>query len=319
MNLHLYKYSMNKLEQFKRRNQKRNSQLYADYLTENIDYILCPVSNERLSMIKTTYIERVLAMTVAEYDRLFPGIRGVTPVRRKNIKDGLKEIDKSSGLTKHQLSCVKAKQTLSTPDVDGVSGYDKKGKKTRATHMNNIDQFGRNGYRQQADARLITLLPNGLTVEQNAHIKQRNTLIKNNKSGSGGASKLSKRVLSPIIEYLDTNSIPYYFDKSEYGILDKDTGNYYFWDLTIPDFSIAIEYQSNAWHADPGLSEELWETWCPPKGQKKTANEVLVYDYNKARSLYKHRQFNTYFVWQNTQKQAVKELLCLLKTLNTKY
>ena len=146
---------MNKLEQFKRRNQKRNSQLYSDYLTENIDYILCPVSNERLSMIKTTYIERVLEMTVAEYDKLFPGVRGVTPARRKNIKDGLKEIDKTSGLTKHQLACVKSKQTLSSLDSDGVSGYAKLGKKTRATHMNNIDQFGRNGYSQLATHAIV--------------------------------------------------------------------------------------------------------------------------------------------------------------------
>jgi len=307
-----------KIEQFIKRNRHRNSHLYNSGLNEGMDYIVCPVSNERLSMIKSSYIERVLEVTVAEYDALYPGVRGVSSARKQNIKKGLHAVDSVTGLTKYQLSQEKAKKVLSKIDQTGITGYQKKGQKTRATHMANIDEFGRNGYRRQADYRLTTVLSNGLTIEQNAHQKQKESLIKNNKSGTGGASKLSKKVLSPIINWLDQNSIRFYFDKNEYGIKDTETNNYYFWDLTIPKFNMVIEYQSLAWHADPTLTEDKWNSWQPPRGKKKTANEVLKYDYKKAKSLYKHRKFVTYYVWQKTQDNDIKDLLCLLKTQNMK-
>jgi len=320
MSLLLYKYSMNnKLEQFKKRNRKRNAHLYSDNKIKGIDYIVCPVSQERLSMIRKDYITNVLQMSVEEYDCLCPMVRGVSESRKNNIKKGLKEIDPVTGKTKYEISQEKSRKVLSKLDNFGVTGYKRKGEKTRATHMNKIDEFGRNGYGRQVNYRLTTLLDNGLTIEQNAHIKQKESLIKNNKTGTGGASKLSKKVLKPIIEFLEQNNIKYYFDKTEYGIKDLDNGNYYFWDLTIPNFKIAVEYQSAAWHADPKLSEDKWCSWQPPKGKQKTANEVLEYDYNKARSLYKHRKFVTYYVWQNTQDDDVKDLLCLLKTQIMKY
>ena len=146
---------MNKIEQFKHRNQKRNSHLYSLSLTENIDYILCPVSNERLSMIKTSYIERILKMTVAEYDKLYPGVRGVSQARKNNIKKGLHAVDTLTGITKYELGQQKARTVLSTIDKNGISGYAKKGQKTRATHMANIDHMGRNGYSQLASKAII--------------------------------------------------------------------------------------------------------------------------------------------------------------------
>jgi len=203
-------------------------------------------------------------------------------------------------------------------DCTGVSGYAKKGQKTRATHMANIDVLGRNGYQRQATMRVTTVLPNGLTVEQNAHRKQRDTLINNNKSGSGGASMQSRRVLAPVLEFLTSNNIKYYFDREEYGIKDMDSGNYYFWDLTLPTYKIAIEYQSNAWHADPTLSDALWESWSPPRGKVKTAEEVLAYDYEKARSLYRNRGFVTHYIWQQSETTDIKDILCLLQTMITK-
>lgn len=308
-----------KVEQFKERNKKRNAHLYEHGLTQGHDYIVCPVSNERLSMIKSSYITKVLGMTVEKYDALYPGIRGVSQTRKFNIKNGLAQIDPISGLTKYELSQIKSREILKQIDDTGKSGYKRKGERTRATHMNNLDEFGRNGYRRQADFRLTTKLPNGLTIEQNAHIKQKETLIHNKKTGTGGASKVSIKVLSPILELLKDRNIEYYFDKNEYGIKDPDSKNYYFWDLTIPTFKLTIEYQSNAWHANPSLTEDLWNKWRPPRGKIKTADEVLEYDYNKARSLYKHRGFVTYYVWENTCIQDVEDLLCLLKTQNMKY
>jgi hypothetical protein len=303
-----------KLDQFIKRNKKRNAHLYHDKLQQGYDYVVCPISGERLSMIKDNYIVNVLGMCIDDY----PVVQRECLRRKENIKRGLQQIDPRSGLTKYELGQVKARNVLSQVDETGTSGYAKKGQKTRNTHLSRVDELGRNGYRRQADYRLTTVLSNGLTIEQNAHIKQKEKLVANNVSGSGGASKLSKKILKPILEFLDNNAIKYYFDSTEYGIKDIDTGNYYFYDLTIPELMMTIEYQSSAWHADPMLSETEWRNWKPPRGKGKTAIDVLQYDYNKARSLYKNRGMVTYYVWQRTQDTDIREILCLLKTLITK-
>jgi len=300
-----------KLDQFISRNQKRNTHLYQHGLVAGHDYVVCPVSGERLSMIKDNYITKILRMNPSEY----PDVQRICQKRKENIKIGLHQIDSTTGLSKYETGQQKARSILKEVDSNGISGYKKKGEKTRATHMANIDEMGRNGYRRQADYRLTTILPNGLSVEQNAHIKQKDKLIASKISGTGGASKLSKRILRPILDFLDANDIAYYFDSTEYGIKDIDSGNYYFYDLTITKFNIAIEYQSAAWHANPMLSEDEWNRWSPPRGKKKTAKEVLQYDYNKAKALYKNRGIVTYYVWQQTQDTTIEELLCLLKTL----
>ena len=73
-----------KLEKFIKRNRRRNKHLYDNNLTAGVDYIICPFSNERMSMIKSSYIEKVLLMTVNDYDRLYPGVRGVSEKRKSN-------------------------------------------------------------------------------------------------------------------------------------------------------------------------------------------------------------------------------------------
>lgn len=301
--------------EFIKRNKKRNQHLYAPDTIEGYDYVVCPVSGQRLSMIKNNYITNVLGMAVEEY----PDVQRICSRRQENIRHGLQQIDPHTGLTCYETGQIKARQLLNQVDADGKSGYKRKGERTRATHLNRLDEFGRNGYRRQADYRLTTTLSNGLTIEQNAHIKQKESLLRHNKTGSGGASKLSKKVLAPVIDVLDHYKIKYYFDDSEYGIKDVNTGNYYFWDLTIPSLKMVIEYQSSAWHADPGLTEDKWAAWRPPRGKMKTAAEVLEYDYKKSKSLYLHRGFLTYYVWQRTQDNDIKDLLCLLKTQITKY
>lgn len=158
-----------KLKEFIKRNKKRNAHLYNEALVEGIDYIVCPVSNERLSVIKSSYIERVLEMSVDDYDTLYPGVRGVSQARKNNIKKGLHEIDPASGKTKYQISQEKARKVLSKKDKNGVTGYKKKGQKTRATHLKNIDETGSNGYSQLAKKAIIkgnlTKAKKGLIVD----------------------------------------------------------------------------------------------------------------------------------------------------------
>jgi len=303
-----------KLQQFKNRNQKRNSHLYNNNLIAGYDYVVCPVSGERLSMIKNNYIINVLEMKVEDY----PRVQRICNKRVENIKSGLQQVDSNSGLTRYELGQTKARNILKQVDVNGLSGYARKGRKTRATHMSNIDELGRNGYRRQADNRLTTMLPNGLTVEQNAHKKQKVVLTAKGITRVVGASKISKKNLKPILEFLDRNKVKYYFDKSEYAILDTDTNNYYYYDLTIPEANIVVEYQSSAWHSNPSWDSKRWQTWHPPKGKKRTADEALQYDYVKARALYKHRGIVTHYIWEDSLREDLERILCLLKTQTMK-
>ena len=264
-----------KLKEFLRRNNKYNAHLYEDGKVEGVDYLICPESKARLTQISKAYITKTLGMTVEEYDAKYPNIKKCSDARINNIKAGVNQIDPETGLTKHKIARIKAIDTLKAVDENGVSGYQKLGQKTRATHMSKVDEHGRNGYKRQAHARITTVLENGLTVEQNAHIKQKETLIRNGKSHAGGASMLSILALKPILSLLKHHNIDFYFDKSEYCIKDEDTGNYYFYDLTNPSLKIAIEYQSNSWHANPFLGEDDWNKWSPPMGEKKTPEAVL--------------------------------------------
>lgn len=140
-----------KLEQFIKRNQKRNAHLYHDESQQGYDYVVCPISGERLSMIKENYITNILGIAVSEY----PDVQRICKKRQENIKSGLREIDTESGLTKYELGQIKARTVLKQVDADGKSGYVKKGQKTRATHMSRIDKFGRNGYSRIATKAII--------------------------------------------------------------------------------------------------------------------------------------------------------------------
>jgi hypothetical protein len=307
------------LQNYITRNNKRNKHLYEATAILGLDYVICPATDTRKSMIEAKYINTVLGMTVEQYDQLYPNIQKVCTARINNIKAGVNVIDDATGLTKHQISVEKSKVALSQVGADGKSGYARKGQKTKATHLANVDELGQNGYERQAHGRLTTILPNGLTVEENAHIKQKETMIANNIGGTGGASKISKKKLKPILDFLFDNEISFYFDDTEYGIKDTDTQQYYFYDLTILAYNITIEYQSNAWHSNPSWDDARWDKWGTPKGKIVTALESLNYDYNKARSLYKFRNIVTYYVWEDTADQDVRDILCLLQTTNTKY
>jgi hypothetical protein len=140
-----------KLDQFISRNRKRNEHLYLANLVEGHDYVVCPISHARLSMIKDNYIIKILEMSVENY----PKCQRICEKRKQNIKQGLQQIDAQTGLTKYETGQQKARQILKQVDSSGLSGYDKKGQRTRATHMNKIDQFGRNGYSQIASKAII--------------------------------------------------------------------------------------------------------------------------------------------------------------------
>ena len=143
------------LQNYITRNGKRNKHLYAASAVLGVDYVVCPATDTRKSMIEAKYINTVLEMTVEQYDQLYPNIQKVCTARIGNIKKGVNIIDDATGLTKHQISVEKSKVALSQLDESGQSGYDRKGQKTKATHMANVDELGRNGYSRIASKAII--------------------------------------------------------------------------------------------------------------------------------------------------------------------
>ena len=139
-----------KIKLFIRRNEKRNKHLWESDKIMNYDYIICPVTQTRLSMIKSNYIENTLCMSIEEFDKKFPNQQKMCLKRIENIKRGLKSIDRLTGLTKHQLSIIKARKTLTTKDINGFTGDNKRAIKTRKSNFNNIVN-GKNGYQRTAE------------------------------------------------------------------------------------------------------------------------------------------------------------------------
>ena len=141
-----------KIKEFRYRNKKpsRNRHLYDDNLIEGYDYIKCPILGERMSMIKSSYVEKVLGLKFDDYKAMFPDIKYICDKRVENIKNGLTEIDTETGLTKHQAAINKAVITKKEIGDDGLTIDQKVGMKTKETHMNNIDENGLNGYQRIA-------------------------------------------------------------------------------------------------------------------------------------------------------------------------
>ena len=145
------KFMRKQIIEFIKRNKKRNQHLYAPDTIEGYDYVVCPVSGERLSMIKDNYITNVLGMAIEEY----PDVQRICIKRKENIKHGLQQVDLETGLTRYEASQIQARQILKQVDSNGLSGYKKKGQKTRATHLSRVDEFGRNGYSRLASKAII--------------------------------------------------------------------------------------------------------------------------------------------------------------------
>lgn len=171
-----------KLEEFIKRNRKNNADLYQAGMVENVDYVYCPISECRMINMGR-YITETLGMTHEEYDALYPNTVKVAQSLSKRIQKGVQTIDPVTGLTKYELGQQKARVTLSTPDENGETGYDKKGKKTKATHMSNVNAHGQNGYSQLASKAIIngnnTKIEKGLImpVEQRSEFKRYSALV----------------------------------------------------------------------------------------------------------------------------------------------
>lgn len=285
--------------------------LYEAGMEEGYDYIICPVTKLRRSMIKVNYITGVLKMSVEDFKERFPDQQFVCRKRSENIRRGINLIDSETGLTKHQLSVNKSKISRNIPNEDGITPNQKIGINTKKAHLKAIDENGLNGYQRQVKARLNTVLENGLTVQKNSLLKNYETRRRNGtKMFNNGASKASKIALAPVLRWLNDHEIKYYFDDTEYGI--RTDTNYYLYDLTIPSLSIAIEFQGKGFHPCISLLGEDRKKWRQVF-TNKTASEISRYDKQKREALWRTRNIATFYVYETTSTRDISDLMVTLQ------
>lgn len=167
----------NKLNIFLKRNKRRNKHLWDNDKIEGIDYVICPVTGTRLSMIKKNYIENTLNIKYDDFLLKYPNVNLICSKRKENISKSLLKIDENTGKTRATLIAAKAKETLSK--IDPKTGLTKnmlRINKTKISNKKNIIN-GRNGYERTIHCRKNTILENGLTLEQNLHLKGINTMV----------------------------------------------------------------------------------------------------------------------------------------------
>lgn len=291
-----------KLRSFIYRRQSVGAYLYAyPECWEGIYFVTCPVLNVRLEMIKNVYIENYLNMTKEEYSKKYNVTKFTCDNRSTKIKKGIHEICPETGLEKCQIGNMKRDATLKKVDENGVSGYDRIGKKTKSTHLERIDENGLNGYQKLAKYRNETISENGNSIQKNALLKRIH-----NGFCRGRASKISKRVLSPVLQFCKKNKLKHYFDDNEYCVNTGDEA--YFYDLVIPDLKLAIEYDSKAFHPSIYLTENEWNEW-ESAFSGFSADEKHKYDTQKAKLIFKLRGFLVWNIYENENVSNQVDLL----------
>lgn len=124
--------------------------LYESGLIEGEDYIICPITKLRKAMIRSNYVENILAMTMEEYSAVVgPDFVYTAPNHKNTIAESLKVVDEETGLTKTEISVIKAQEKLNSVDeTTGLTGHEMRIAKTVNTHKNKIDENGLNGYQR---------------------------------------------------------------------------------------------------------------------------------------------------------------------------
>jgi hypothetical protein len=128
------------------------------------------------------------------------------------------------------------------------------------------------------------------------------------------ASKVSRKVLQPIIDHLLTIGEKFYFDETEYGL--RNVHGHFFYDLVVPRMTLCVEYQSACYHPNPFWSQDKWNSWSNIFDASIQAIDKLEYDLNKAKHLWTDRGFRTWFVWEDTCLQDVEVIMHYLETTN---
>lgn len=159
--------------------RKDCAHLYDSNAVDGIDYQECPITNKRMASITGRYI-KTLPTTEEEYFHYFPELK-VVPEGRKEVDRKAKQklyvddngnhILNESGepMTVVEVNIMRKMETMRKVDEDGLTGIQKAGMKTREAHMNNIDEYGMNGYQRIASNAIVksnlTKIANGQVAE----------------------------------------------------------------------------------------------------------------------------------------------------------
>lgn len=129
----------NKIQEFIKRNRKRNASLYMDSAVLGVDYVECPVSKERLVMITKPYITNVLGLDPDVYFGMYPNIQKVASAKSTRTSETMNKTD-SNGVSIKDMKSAKISATKKAIDSDGTSiamRAAKKASKTRTTITEN--------------------------------------------------------------------------------------------------------------------------------------------------------------------------------------
>lgn len=173
-------------------------QFYNDNMAEGIDYFVCPITGLRKSEFRELYYNGILGLTREQFCEI-SGLTDLTaPGRKQRVSEGVNAIDPETGKRKCEIGQERARETLSAVDpVTGLTGYQKKGQKTRATHMANVDEYDRNGYKRIAVKAIIK----GIKTK-----RQRGILVAENEATVFGVFKtLVHRMSNKNKTHLDTS------------------------------------------------------------------------------------------------------------------
>lgn len=184
-------------------------------MVEGIDYFVCPITGLRKSEFRELYYTGILGLTREQFCEISGLTDLTTPGRKQQVSEGVNAIDPETGKRKCEIAQERARETLSAVDpVTGLTGYQKKGQKTRATHMANVDEYGRNGYARIAVKAIIkgiqTKRRRGILVAENKatvfgifktlvhRMSKRNRkhldMSKRGKAGTPGATQVDHKI-----------------------------------------------------------------------------------------------------------------------------
>ena len=142
------------------KNIKQYSHYFGSDKVEGIDYIECPFTGHRAGSITKRHLKVIPNIDIEKAYKLFPELAKPSEAKSKHFNEASAKLYKDEAgnhvlnedgkpMTNAQYSSMKSIQTLKEVDENGISGYDRLGAKTRATHLSNVDDYGMNGYQQQ--------------------------------------------------------------------------------------------------------------------------------------------------------------------------
>ena len=123
-------------------------------------------------------------------------------------------------------------------------------------------------------------------------------------------SKISSEIFSKIYSYLISNNFTYkcYFAPltKEFGKYNKQNHKYYFYDFVIPELKICIEFNGDAFHANPKFFNSTDKP--NPYNKKLTSTDIWKYDQDKLGTL-KSLGYNIMIIWEHDYNANNNEII----------